>query len=62
VLEVLYDEGESVRANLADCVRGARPDFRLVGVEVPEPGAECSALPSGLTIRQNEYANVQRSE
>jgi hypothetical protein len=62
VLEALYDERESVRADLADCVRGARPAFGLVGVEVAEPGAERSSLPSGLTIRENEDASDQRGE
>jgi hypothetical protein len=62
VLEALYDEGESVRADLAECVRGARPAFRLVGVKVPEPGAERSSLPSGLTIREDEDASNQRGE
>jgi hypothetical protein len=47
---------------LADCVRGARPAFGLVGVEVAEPGAERSSLPSGLTIRENEDASDQRGE
>jgi hypothetical protein len=62
MLEALYDEGESVGADLADCVRDARPEFGLVSVEVPEPGAERPSLPGGLTIRQNEDANDQRSE
>ena len=54
MLEALYDEGESVGADLADCVRGARPDFGLVSVEVPEPGAERPSLPGGLTIRHGK--------
>jgi hypothetical protein len=62
MLETLYDEGESVRADLADCVRGARPAFGLVGVEVAEPGAERSSLPSGPQIRENEDPSDQRSE
>jgi hypothetical protein len=62
VLEARYDKGESVRADLADCIRGTRPAFWLVGVEVPEPGAERSSLPSGLTIPENENASDQRGE
>jgi hypothetical protein len=62
VLEAPYDEGDSVRADLADGVLGVRPAFELVGIEVPEPGAERSSLPSGLTIRENEDASDQSGE
>ncbi len=62
MLEALYDEGESVRADLADCLSSARPGFEPVGVEVPEPCAKRSSLPSGLTIPKNEDANDQNAE
>jgi hypothetical protein len=62
VLEALDDEGNSVRADLAECLRGAHPAFGLVGIEVPEPGAERFSLPGGLTVRENEDASDHRGE
>jgi hypothetical protein len=62
VLEAQYEEGDSVGADLADSIRGARPDFGFVGVKVPEPCAERSSLPSGLAILKNEEASDQCGE
>jgi hypothetical protein len=62
MLEALYEEGDSLGADVADCVRGVCPSFRLVGVKVPEPGAERSSLPNGLAIREKHRASDQRGK
>ena len=59
LLQAWYKEGDGIRADVADCIRGARADFEVVGVKVPEPGAKCSSLPRGLTPGECEDASAQ---
>jgi hypothetical protein len=62
MLEALLDQGDGVRAYMADCVRGGSPELGLLGVKIPEPGAERSSLPSEPAVWENEGASDQHGE